>query len=160
MIALFRGEGAEKFEKLTAGVRRELVDRVADDVRCTRSARWKRTAMPRGFAFGSVSGSSGIPVEFENRIVTGVHGRAMCGAFVSEGASDDGSISRQRQASPVSSASVSVCSKSWRLSPEKTRMLVLGALVGSVFRRREPKASRARLGKMTASSCAACQVNT
>ena len=46
----------------------------------TRSARWKRTAIPRGFAVGLLSGIIGTPVELENRTVTFVDGRVKCGA--------------------------------------------------------------------------------
>lgn len=44
---------------------------------CTRrgvSASTKRIAKPRGLPLGSVSGSSGIPVELENRAIMGVEG--------------------------------------------------------------------------------------
>jgi hypothetical protein len=53
---------------------------------CTCSPRRKRIASPRGFVFGSLSGRSGMPVEFENRTVTGVDARVTCGALVSEAA--------------------------------------------------------------------------
>src|SRR6185437_2453232 len=42
---------------------------------CVCSARWKRMANPRGFAFGSLSGIRGRPVESENRAVIGVDSR-------------------------------------------------------------------------------------
>jgi hypothetical protein len=48
---------------------------------CTCSARLSRIAIPRGPAFGSLSGITGIPVEFENRTVTCVDSRVKCGAF-------------------------------------------------------------------------------
>ena len=38
------------------------------------SGRWKRMAMPRGLAAGSVSGIVGMPVEEEKRIVREVDG--------------------------------------------------------------------------------------
>src|SRR6185312_579088 len=47
-------------------------------------------AIPRGFAFASPSGMEGNPVEFEKRTVTGVDGRAMCGAFVNDAACSKG----------------------------------------------------------------------
>jgi hypothetical protein len=57
---------------------------------CTCSAKWNRMASPRGFAFGSVSGICGRPVELENRAVTGVESRTTCGARVNEEASEAG----------------------------------------------------------------------
>src|ERR1700757_2397026 len=57
---------------------------------CTCSARWNRMARPRGLALGSLSGMSGTPVELENRAVTGVEARVMCGALVSDTASGSG----------------------------------------------------------------------
>src|ERR1700740_2152407 len=45
---------------------------------------------PRGLAFGSLSGNSGIPVELENRAVTGVEARVTCGALLSDTASGSG----------------------------------------------------------------------
>src|ERR1700733_11918315 len=54
---------------------------------CTRSARWKRTAQPRGSAFGSLSGITGMPVELEKRTETGVAGRFKWGALLSAAAS-------------------------------------------------------------------------
>lgn len=44
--------------------------------------RWKRRAMPRGLALGSVSGMAGRPVEEEKRTVMGVEGEVKCGADV------------------------------------------------------------------------------
>lgn len=41
----------------------------------------KRTARPRGWAFGSLSGIAGRPVELEKRMMTGVDGWLKCGAF-------------------------------------------------------------------------------
>jgi hypothetical protein len=52
--------------------------------------RWKRIAMPRGLALGSVSASRGKPVEEEKRIVRGVEGAVKCGAEVKEEASGVG----------------------------------------------------------------------
>ena len=46
--------------------------------------------MPRGFAFGSLSGIIGMPVELENLAVTGVESRMICGARVKEAASGAG----------------------------------------------------------------------
>ena len=57
----------------------------------TCSARWNRTAMPCGLApIGSLSATLGIPADSENRTVTGVDGRAACGARVSFAASGEG----------------------------------------------------------------------
>src|SRR5579871_3475373 len=47
-------------------------------------------AMPRGLAFGSVSGMVGMPVVSENRTVTGVEALRTCGARVREAARGDG----------------------------------------------------------------------
>src|ERR1700739_3752217 len=57
---------------------------------CTCSARLNRMAIPRGLASGELSGMVGIPVELENRTVTGVDARVMCGALVSFVAPVDG----------------------------------------------------------------------
>lgn len=46
----------------------------------------KRRAKPRGFALGSVSGISGMPVEEEKRTVMGVEGELKCGAVVMDAA--------------------------------------------------------------------------
>jgi len=43
---------------------------------------WKRIAMPRGLALGSVSGMVGKPVEEEKRRVREVLGEVKCGAVV------------------------------------------------------------------------------
>jgi hypothetical protein len=43
--------------------------------------------MPRGLALPSVSGMSGIPVEVEKRVMTGVDALLKCGALESEAAS-------------------------------------------------------------------------
>ena len=47
-------------------------------------------AIPRGLPFASVSGISGIPVEFENRTITGVDALLKCGAVERDAASDVG----------------------------------------------------------------------
>lgn len=57
---------------------------------CTCSASWNRIARPQGFALGSLSGKSGIPVELEKRTITGVDGRVMCGALLRDSASGSG----------------------------------------------------------------------
>lgn len=44
--------------------------------------RWKRIAIPRGLALGSVSGMVGRPVEEEKRTVIGVEGDVKWGAEV------------------------------------------------------------------------------
>src|SRR5262249_16107661 len=41
----------------------------------------KRTARPRGWALGSLSGIAGRPVELEKRLTTGEDGWLKCGAF-------------------------------------------------------------------------------
>jgi hypothetical protein len=46
--------------------------------------------MPRGSAFGSLSGISGTPVESENLTVTGVEACTACCARVSDAAALDG----------------------------------------------------------------------
>ena len=50
----------------------------------------KRTAKPRGWALGSLSGIVGRPVELEKRMTTGVDGWLKCGAFERALASDVG----------------------------------------------------------------------
>src|SRR5437660_7709478 len=50
----------------------------------------RRIAMPRGSAFGSLSGISGTPVPSENLTVTGVEACTACGARVSNAAALDG----------------------------------------------------------------------
>src|SRR6266513_1216513 len=57
---------------------------------CTCSARLNRIAMPRGSAFGSLSGISGTPVPSENLTVTGVEPCTACCARVSDAAALDG----------------------------------------------------------------------
>src|SRR5512133_2446837 len=57
---------------------------------CTCSARLNRIAMPRGSAFGSLSGISGTPVESENLTVTGVEACTACRARVSDAAALNG----------------------------------------------------------------------
>jgi hypothetical protein len=52
--------------------------------------RWKRTAMPRGLALGSVSAMVGKPVEEEKRSVREVLGRLKWGAVVSSAAAGVG----------------------------------------------------------------------
>src|ERR1700694_4766961 len=47
-------------------------------------------ASPRGFAFGSLSGMVGRPVESENRAVTVVESRVRCGARDKDAASEEG----------------------------------------------------------------------
>jgi len=54
------------------------------------SGRVKRIARPLGLAFGSVSGITGIPVEFEKRPITGVDGAFRWGAEDKEAASGVG----------------------------------------------------------------------
>lgn len=54
------------------------------------SASKKRTENPRGFAFGSVSGIWGIPVELEKRARMGVDGLFRCGAVDKDLASSEG----------------------------------------------------------------------
>lgn len=51
------------------------------------SLRTKRRPKPRGLALESVSGISGMPVEFEKRTMTGVEELLKCGALESEAAS-------------------------------------------------------------------------
>lgn len=48
---------------------------------CFREPRSKRIAIPRGSAFGSVSGILGIPVELLKRMRRGVLGEAKWGAM-------------------------------------------------------------------------------
>jgi hypothetical protein len=47
-------------------------------------------ASPRGFALGSLSGTSGTPVELEKRTVTGEDTRFRCGARVTDCAPGEG----------------------------------------------------------------------
>lgn len=57
---------------------------------CPSSLSRNRVAIPRGFASGLVSGMFGIPVELENRTMTGVDALLKCGAEEREAASEVG----------------------------------------------------------------------
>ena len=71
---------ARKFSPLLTG--KKGVECAMTSV-CLWSPRMKRSPMPRGSALPSVSGMTGIPVEFENRAHTGVLGLLKCGAIES-----------------------------------------------------------------------------
>jgi hypothetical protein len=82
--------GIEKLDEPLGGARREIVDRMTDDVGVNMFAEVKanRKAV-RAAPCGSLSATVGIPAKSEKRTVTGVELRCRCGARVSEAAHAD-----------------------------------------------------------------------
>jgi hypothetical protein len=84
--------GIQELDKPLDGVRREVVDRMTNDVGVNMLAKVKanRKAARARTPCGSLSATVGIPAKSEKRTVTGVEFRCRCGARVSDPASADG----------------------------------------------------------------------